>query len=109
MDDFERELRAGVASAGLRRPSLKRKMMERRRRAARAQRQHSAHGLVRAARGFAGAGRRGRRSCRLASRDEQRKGEEAKQQVFTALRITNHALDQVMNAQLAEHDDKQQE
>jgi hypothetical protein len=27
--------------------------------------------------------------------EEQRKGEEARQQVFTALRITNHALDHV--------------
>jgi hypothetical protein len=34
---------------------------------------------------------------------ERRKGEEAKQQVFTALRVTNHAL-QVMNAQLQERD-----
>jgi len=33
---------------------------------------------------------------------EKRRGEEAKQQVFTALRIANHALEQ-MNAQLAEH------
>ena len=37
---------------------------------------------------------------------ERRKGEEAKQQVFTALRITNHALGQV-GEQLAEHDNKQ--
>ncbi len=42
------------------------------------------------------------------NREEQRKGEEARQQVFTALRITNHALDQV-KIQLAEHDrDRQQ-
>jgi hypothetical protein len=34
---------------------------------------------------------------------ERRKGEEAKQQVFTALRVTNHAL-QVMNEQLQERD-----
>ena len=34
---------------------------------------------------------------------ERRKGEEAKQQVFTALRITNHAF-QVMNRQLQERD-----
>jgi hypothetical protein len=33
---------------------------------------------------------------------EQRRGEEARQQVFTALRVANHALEQ-MNAQLAEH------
>jgi len=34
--------------------------------------------------------------------DEQRRGEEAKQQVFTALRITGHALNH-MNQQLAAH------
>jgi len=38
---------------------------------------------------------------------ERRKGEEAKQQVFTALRVTNHAL-QVMNAQLQERDKNSQ-
>jgi hypothetical protein len=37
---------------------------------------------------------------------ERRKGEEAKRQVFTALRITGHALGQV-SAQLAEHDNKE--
>jgi hypothetical protein len=41
-------------------------------------------------------------------REEQRKGEAARQQVFTALRITNHALNQV-KAQLAEHDRDRQE
>ena len=41
---------------------------------------------------------------RMASTDEQqRKGEAARQQVLTALRITNHALDH-MNQQLAAHD-----
>lgn len=35
--------------------------------------------------------------------EQERRGEEVKQQVFTALRITNHTLQQ-MNAQLAEHD-----
>jgi hypothetical protein len=34
--------------------------------------------------------------------EQQRKGEAARQQVLTALRITNHALDQ-MNSQLAAH------
>ena len=38
---------------------------------------------------------------------ERRKGEEAKQQVFTALRITNHAL-QVMNEQLQQQDNDSQ-
>jgi len=36
-----------------------------------------------------------------------RRGEEAKQQVFTALRITNHALEQ-MNAQLREQEQNKQ-
>ena len=35
--------------------------------------------------------------------EEQRKGEAARQQVFTALRITSHALDHAQ-AQLAAHD-----
>ena len=35
--------------------------------------------------------------------EQQRKGEAVRQQVFTALRITNHALDQ-MNSQLAAHE-----
>ena len=41
-------------------------------------------------------------------REEQRKGEAARQQVLTALRITSHALNQV-KTQLAEHDRDQQE
>lgn len=35
--------------------------------------------------------------------DEQRKGEEAREQVFTALRVTSHALDHAQ-AQLTSHD-----
>jgi hypothetical protein len=42
------------------------------------------------------------------NREERRKGEEARQQVLTALRITNRALNQ-MKAQLAEHDRNTQE
>jgi len=41
-------------------------------------------------------------------REEQRKGEAARQQVLTALRITSHALNQ-MNRQLAAHDRASQE
>ena len=40
--------------------------------------------------------------------EERRKGEAARQQVLTALRITGHALDH-MNKQLAEHDRANQE
>jgi hypothetical protein len=38
---------------------------------------------------------------------ERRRGEEAKQQVFTALRVTNHALE-VMNEQLQRRDKSSQ-
>jgi uncharacterized protein HemX len=108
-DKFERELQ----QAFLRRPappSLKRKLMDRRSRQ-RTERirirmvmwERLAAGLVLAAAlggGFAWHQRQ--------QREEQRKGEAARQQVFTALRITSHALNQ-MKAQLAEHDrDRQQ-
>lgn len=106
MDDFERELQ----QAFVRRPappSLKRKLMERRSRQ-RTERirtrmvmwERLAACLVLAAAvggGFA-----------WHQRDEQRKGEAARQQVLTALRITNHALNQV-KTQLAEHDRDPQE
>ena len=49
--------------------------------------------------------RRGRRSSRSGARRGAARGEEAKQQVFTALRITNRALQQ-MNEQLAENENK---
>lgn len=39
--------------------------------------------------------------------EERRKGEEAREQVLTALRITNHALDAV-GQQLAAHDAREQ-
>jgi hypothetical protein len=39
--------------------------------------------------------------------EERRKGEAAREQVLTALRITNHALDQV-NTRLAAHDREQE-
>jgi len=40
---------------------------------------------------------------RVEKREEQRRGEEARQQVMTALRITGHALNQV-HVRLAAHD-----
>jgi hypothetical protein len=109
-DDFERELREGLE----RQPaplSLKRKVMERRKNPGQllsirsGQRQRNrmiwleriAASLVLA--GVAGSAVVGHYAV------ERRKGEEAKQQVFTALRITNHALGQV-GVQLAEHDNK---
>jgi hypothetical protein len=107
-DDFENELRENLK----REPapaSLKRKVMERRQNRAQlhlsrsSARQRSrmiwferiAASLVMA--GVAGGALVGHYAI------ERRKGEEAKQQVFTALRVTNHAL-QVMNAQLQERD-----
>ena len=105
-DQFERELK----QAFVRRPappSLKRKLMEQRTRQ-RTERirirmvmwERLAAGLVIAAAlggGYA-----------WHQHEEQRKGEAARQQVFTALRITSHALNQ-MKAQLAEHDRDRQE
>lgn len=104
MDDFERELRARMR----RQPapaSLKRTVMERRQgeRAVHRQRQRMvwferiAASLVLA--GVAGS------VVVWHNVEEKRKGEEAKQQVFTALRIANHALAE-MNAQLKEREAK---
>jgi hypothetical protein len=98
IDDFERELQAALARRPAP-PGLKRKVMARRA----AQRQQGrmvwlerlAASLILVA--IAGAGVFWRHQV------EQRRGEEAKQQVLTALRIANHALQQ-MNVQLAEHD-----
>jgi hypothetical protein len=105
-DDFERELQ----QAFLRRPappSLKRKLMERRRRQ-NTERLHLrkvvwerlAACLVLAALVGGGFG--------WHQREERRKGEAARQQVFTALRITNRALNQ-LRVQIAEHDRDRQE
>jgi hypothetical protein len=112
IDEFERELRESLK----RQPapaSLKRKVMEQRRQnrgqilsihPAHRQRnrmiwlERIAASLVLA--GVAGSAAIGHYAI------ERRKGEEAKQQVFTALRITNRALGRV-GAQLAEHDNKE--
>jgi hypothetical protein len=98
IDDFERKLQAALA----RRPApphLKRKIMERRRQ--HAGRSHRMIWLERlAASLILAAAASG--AAFWHHEVEQRRGEEAKQQVFTALRIANHALQQ-MNAQLAEH------
>jgi hypothetical protein len=102
MDGFDRELSAAMR----RRPApmgLKRAVMERRRRehGERSQRmvwiERIAASLVLAA--VAGGGLVWRNA------EQHRRGEEAKRQVFTALRITNHALE-MMNAQLQARDAK---
>ncbi len=96
MDELERELRLGLQRQPAP-PSLKRKVMERRWQ--QRSRQHRrmvwferlAASVVLA--GVAGG------AAFWQHEVEQRRGEEAKQQVFTALRITNRAL-RVMNEQL---------
>ena len=100
MDNFEQELRQDMSRRPAP-PSLKRKILERRKRQ-NTQRVHArlvmwqrlAASIVLAA--VAGG------AYVWHNAEERRKGEEAKQQVLTALRITSHALQQV-NQQLAEH------
>lgn len=98
MDEFERELRDAME----RRPAparLKHKIMARR---AEKRRSMRMAWLERVAASMIFAAVVG--SAAFWSHQEQeRRGEEVKRQVFTALRITNHALQQ-MNTQLAEHD-----
>ena len=103
MDDFERELREAFERRPAP-PALKRRVMEQRR--------------WRRPQGRAFAWQRMAASLALAAvlggalawhrAEERRKGEEARQQVLTALRITNHALNE-MNARLASHDRNDQE
>ena len=98
MEEFEQELRQAFERRPAP-PSLKRRLME----SGQARQPAATPCLHLAAAGRCHCSRRraGRRS-RLAEPEEQRKGEAARQEVMTALRITNHALNQ-MNAQLAAH------
>ena len=95
LDDEERDLRR-VFERRPAPPGLKRKIMQRRH-------PQRTHFVVwqRLAATFALAAVLGG-GAEWRHRDEQRRGEAARQQVLTALRITGHALDQ-MNAQLAAH------
>lgn len=99
-DDFERELRAAMARRPAP-PDLKRKIVGRlwqqagRSRTRMIWMERIAASVILVA--AVGAGALWHHEA------EQRRGEEAKQQVLTALRIANHALEQ-MNAQLEEHD-----
>ncbi|HUX27147.1 MAG TPA: hypothetical protein VMV39_00100 [Terracidiphilus sp.] len=100
MDDFEDELHQAFERRPAP-PSLKRKLMEKRSGQS-AQRLHGYRVFwQRLAASVALAGVLG---GVLAWRhaEEQRRGEAARQQVLTALRITRHALNE-MNAQLAAH------
>ena len=100
MDNFERELHEAMERRPAP-PSLKRGILERRWQQRSRQRmrmvwfERLAASLVLA--GVAGGAVIGHYAV------ERRKGEEAKQQVFTALRITNRALEK-MNAQLKQQD-----
>ena len=96
MDELERELRSGLQRRPAP-PSLKRKILERRRQQ-RARQHRRMVWFERLAASVVLAGVAGGAAFWRHEVDE-RKGEEAKQQVFTALRVTNHAL-QVMNEQL---------
>jgi hypothetical protein len=103
MDSFEKELQQALQRRPAP-PSLKRKVMERRGRQS-AERRHShlvlwerlAASLVLAA-ALGGAAK-----WELNKVEDRRKGEDARRQVMTALRITGHALNE-MNTRLAAHD-----
>jgi hypothetical protein len=98
MEDFEQELRQALERRPAP-PSLKRQLMERRRTKAPA-----GHGFLwqKIAAVLVLTALLGGGVAWHQQQEEQRKGEAARQQVLTALRITNHALDQ-MNSQLAAH------
>lgn len=97
-DDFEQELRQALVRRPAP-PSLKRRLMERR--SAKGPAGHrflwQKIAAVLVVTTMLGGG-----VAWHEQQEEQRKGEAARQQVLLALRITNHALDQ-MNAQLAAH------
>ena len=95
MQQFERELKEALQRRPAP-PSLKRKVMERRGQQA-AERRHSHFVLWQrlAASVLLAAALGGVMEWQLQKSEERRKGEEARRQVMTALRITGHALDQV--------------
>ncbi len=103
MDDFEREL----SEAMKRQPApadLKRKVLERRRREHAQRRQMRVMWWQRLAASIVLAGVAGG-AVYWRHTVEVHRGEEAKQQVFTALRIANRALEQ-MNVQLEQQNRK---
>jgi hypothetical protein len=99
MDEFELELKGAMRRKSAP-PNLKRAVMERRREARAAQHRRMAW-FERMAASLVLAGVVGG-AMFWRNAEEKSKGEEAKRQVFTALRITNRALDE-MRIQLQEH------
>ncbi len=99
MDEFERELHEALERRPAP-PSLKRKLMERRH--ARNQQSHAVLWQRLAASLALAAVLGGAMAWDGHIREERRKGEAAREQVLTALRIANHALNH-MNQQLAAH------
>ena len=103
MDDFEKELHQALERRPAP-PSFKRKLMEQRsRQRAHQQHQHSTLWLRLAASLVLAAALGGAAKWELHNVDQRHKGEEARRQVMTALRITGHALNEV-NTRLAAHD-----
>ena len=102
LDDFERDLRAAMRRQPAP-PGLKRVVMEKRWQARAAQRRRMVW-LERLAASLVFAGVASG-AVLWRNIDERRRGEQAKQKVFTALRITNRALEQ-MRLQLEERDSR---
>ena len=100
MDEFEQELRQALERRPAP-PSLKRKIMARRPQPVRVSYGHTVWWQRLAASIVLAAVVSGAVIWRQA--EERRRGEAARQQVLTALRIAGHALNQVQS-QLAEHD-----
>ena len=106
-DDFEQELRQALERRPAP-PSLKRRLLAQR--ATRSRQQAARNSFVlwqRLAASVVLVAAHGGGLAWRQHQDEQRKGEEARQQVLTALRITSHALDHAQ-AQLAAHDRESQ-
>lgn len=115
MDEFERELRQALERRPAP-PGLKRRLMAQRQANAARTGWRTWLGKLGNGRAWAPAAAAlllvalagGGVRWQLERQQEQRRGEEAREQVLTALRITNHALNEVQ-VRLAEHDRHAQE
>jgi hypothetical protein len=106
MDEFEKELRQAFERRPAP-PSLKRKLMQQRKTQSTARLQTRVVWWQRLAASVVLAGALGG-AYTWHQAVERRKGEEAREQVFKALRITNHALNEV-STRLAYHGHTDQE